>query len=178
MERGEPGANDYALAWLRIAIGVVFLIFAQYKLLGPAFIYRGGFEGSIHRFLQDGVYPFMVPVLRDLVLPHARLCAYLVSYGELCIGLAFLSGLLVRPASLCGFAYMLALLFSSDYPGKHAAFSQYFGISLSHLMFALCFVAFGISNSERVWSVPAYFRRKNRAGGGSANYAATNTFGK
>ena len=184
MDRGEPGANDYALAWLRMAIGVVFLIFAQYKVLGSAFIFGGGFEGWIHRFLQDGAYPFMVPVLHDLVLPHARFFAYLASYGELCIGLAFLAGVLVRPASFCALTYMLALLFSSNYPGEHAAFWQYFGASLNHLVFALCFVAFGMSNSERVWSVPAYFRRKYRSGDGSgageprAFYAASNTFGK
>lgn len=179
MARGEPGANDYALAWLRIAIGVLFLIFAQYKVFGHTFIYGGGFEVWIHRFLRDGAYPFMTPVLHDLVLPHARFFAYLASYGELCIGLALALGILVRPASFCALTYMLALLFSSNYPGRHAAFWHYFGASLNHLVLALCFVTLGISNSARVWSLPAYLRRKFRGPeAGRPISAASNTFGK
>jgi uncharacterized membrane protein YphA (DoxX/SURF4 family) len=184
MSRGEPTANDYAIAWLRIAIGMLFLIFAQYKILGSNFIYGGGFEGWIHGFLRDGVYPFMAPVLRDLVLPHARFFAYLVTYGELCLGMAFTFGILVRPASFCGLFYMLALLFSSNYPGPHAPLWEYFGASLNHLVLALCFLSFGTSNAERVWSVPNYLRRRRRSREGSdvgpANsyYAAPNSFGK
>lgn len=185
MSRSEPRANDYSLAWLRIAVGVLFLIFAQYKLLGTQFIYGGGFESWIHRFFAQGaVYPFMVPVLRDLVLPHARFFAYLSSYGELGIGLAFAFGILMRPASFCGLAYMLALLFSSNYPGRHAPVWEYFGASLNHLVLALCFVAFGMSNADRVWSLSSYLRRKFASSGGSggrsteAYFASTNTFGK
>src|SRR5438034_10756901 len=32
----------------------------------------GGFQGWIKRFLADGAYPFMVPVLRDFVLPRSE----------------------------------------------------------------------------------------------------------
>lgn len=181
--RGEPTANDYALAWLRIVVGLLFLIFAQYKIFGHNFIYGGGFQMWIHRFLTDGVYPFMVPVLRELVLPHARFFAHLVTYGELGIGLAFTLGILLRPASFCGLVYMLALLFSSNYPGAHAPVWEYFGASLNHLVFAFCFVAFGMSNAERVWSLPSYLRRKYAAQGESsgiskASLIGPNTFGK
>jgi thiosulfate dehydrogenase [quinone] large subunit len=47
---------------------------------------------------------------------------------------------------------MAALLFSSDYPGPHAAFWQYFGASLSHSVFALCFLAFLVGRADAVWS--------------------------
>jgi hypothetical protein len=63
--------NAYALAGLRIAIGSLFLIFGQYKLFGLQFTLQGGFEGWINRFIQDGAYPFMAPVLRGFVLPHS-----------------------------------------------------------------------------------------------------------
>jgi hypothetical protein len=49
-----------------------------------------------------------------------------VAYGKLAIALALVLGVLVRTASVCGLVYMLALLFSSNYPGAHAAFWQYF----------------------------------------------------
>jgi thiosulfate dehydrogenase [quinone] large subunit len=48
---------------------------------------------------------------------------------------------------------MVALLFSSDYPGAHAAFWQYFGASLSHSVFALCFVAFLVGRADAVWTL-------------------------
>jgi thiosulfate dehydrogenase (quinone) large subunit len=79
-------ANARALAFLRIGVGILFLIFGQYKVFGTQFTLHGGFEYWINRFLQDGAYPFMAPILRWVVLPHARPIAFLVAYGELAIG--------------------------------------------------------------------------------------------
>jgi thiosulfate dehydrogenase (quinone) large subunit len=151
--------NSQALAVLRIGVGILFLVFGEYKVFGTQFTLHGGFQFWINKFLDGGVYPFMVPVLRGFVLPHATLFAFLTAYGELAIGLALLLGLCVRPASAAGFIFMLALLFSSDYPGAHAAFWQYFGASLSHSVFALCFAVFLIGRADAVWSVKA--ARKN-----------------
>ena len=67
-----PDSNARALAFLRIAVGIFFLIFGEYKVFGTQFTLHGGFEFWINKFLQEGgAYPFMVPVLRDFVLPHA-----------------------------------------------------------------------------------------------------------
>lgn len=160
MKKREFSANDYGVAWLRIAIGILFLIFAQYKIIETKFVYGGGFDRWIHRFLAGGAYPFMAPVLRDFVLPHSHVFALVATYGELCIGLALVLGILVKPASFFGFLYMMVLLFSSNYPGPHAPVWEYFGAALNHLVLALCFLAFGMSNAGRVWSLPAYVRRR------------------
>ncbi len=82
-----PASSTKALAGLRIAVGVLFLIFGEYKVVGTQFTLGGGFQSWIGRFLQDGAYPFMVPVLKNFVLPHATPIAFLVAYGELAIGL-------------------------------------------------------------------------------------------
>ncbi len=160
--RHEYERNDVALAGLRIAVGVLFLIFAQYKVLGTQFALGGGFQSWINRFMGDGAYPFMVPVLRDFVLPHGTVIAFLVAYGELAIGMALVSGVLVRAASAFGLVYMLSLLFSSNYPGAHAPLWQYFGASLDHLVMAMCFAAFVAGDAERVLSVSSYFRRRKQ----------------
>ncbi len=158
----DPGTrNTYALALIRIGVGVLFLIFAQYKVFGTTFTLHGGFQFWINKFLEGGAYPFMSPILRGFVLPHATVIAFLVAYGELAIGLSLLLGILVRSASICGLMFMLTLLFSSDYPGAAAPFWQYFGASLSHSVFALCFAAFVIGRTDSVWSVAAL--RRNRA---------------
>ena len=151
--------NTLALAGLRIAVGCLFLIFAQYKVFGSQFTLHGGFQWWINRFLQDGAaYPFMRPVLQGFVLPHATAIAFLVAYGELAIGLALVLGIWVRAAGAFGFVYMLSLLFSSNYPGTHAPGWEYFGASLDHSVLALCFLAFLIGRSEDALSVKRYWR--------------------
>jgi len=158
----NSGARDaQALAVLRIGVGILFLIFGEYKVFGTQFTLHGGFQFWINKFLAEGgAYPFMAPVLRGFVLTHATAIAFLVAYGELAIGLALTLGILVRAASLSGLIFVLTLLFSSDYPGSQAAFWQYFGASLSHSVFALCFAAFLIGRPDKAWSVKAL--RKDR----------------
>ena len=148
--------NTRALACLRIAVGVLFLIFGEYKVFGAQFTLGGGFQQWIDRFLAEGAYPFMVPVLRRFVLAHGIAIAFLVAYGEFAIGLALTIGVLVRVASVFGLIYMLALLFSSNYPGSDAAPWQYFGASLDHLVLALCFAAFVLGQPAEVLSVRSY----------------------
>ncbi len=162
---GEADRNATVLAGLRIAVGMLFVIFGQYKVFGTEFTLGGGFQFWINRFLAEGAYPFMVPVLQNFVLPHGTAIAFLVAYGELAIGLGLVLGLLVRTASACGMIYMLTLLFSSDYPGPHAAFWQYFGGALGHLVLALCFAAFALGNADQVLSLRSYLRRGSAVDG-------------
>ena len=142
---------------------MLFLIFGEYKVLGTRFTLGGDFQGWIHRFIADGAYPFMVPVLRGFVLHHGTAIAFLVAYGETAIGLALILGLLVRPASICGLIFMLALLFSSDYPGPGARLWQYFGASLDHLVLALCFGAFALGDVGDVLAVRPWLVRLRRS---------------
>src|SRR5271155_5154449 len=144
--------NNRALAFLRLAVGLLFLLFGEYKVFGTEFTLHGGFQFWINRFLEGGAYPFAAPVLRGFVLPHATPIAFLVGYGEFAIGLGLALGILVRPASVFGILFMLTLLFSSDYPGAGAPFWQYFGASLSHSVLVLCFLAFLVGRSDAVWS--------------------------
>jgi thiosulfate dehydrogenase [quinone] large subunit len=152
------------LAFLRIGVGAFFLVFAQYKILSTQFTLHGGFQFWINKFLSEGgAYPFMIPVLRNFVLAHATPIAFLVAYAELAIGLALLLGVFVRAASVCGLIFMLTLLLSSDYPGSSAPLWQYFGASLSHSVFALCFLTFLFGDAESVWSIRGAKRQAQQA---------------
>src|ERR1700741_3066693 len=154
-------ANAKALAFLRISVGCLFLIFGQYKVFGTQFTLRGGFQWWINNFLHDGAaYPFMVPIIKGFVLPHATAISFLVAYGELAIGLALVLGIWVRIASAFGLVYMLSLLFSSNYPGAHVRLWQYFGASLDHSVLALCFLAFIAGRSNQALSLGPVFRRR------------------
>lgn len=166
MKTEEVVRNDVALAGLRIVLGAIFVIFGQYKVLGTGFTLGGGFQFWIHGFLPDRAYPFMVPVLRDFVLPHATAIAFLVAYGELAIGLALILGVLVRTASMFGLIYLLLLLFSanypvaSDYPGGQSAFWEYFGASSEHLFAVLCFATLVVGRSDRVLTLRHILRKR------------------
>jgi uncharacterized membrane protein YphA (DoxX/SURF4 family) len=148
----EADQQSRALAFLRISIGLLFLIFAEYKLTSTKFIW-GGMAQYIGQFLNEGSYPFIRPLLKNIILPHAVFFGAVVGISELLISLSFLTGFLVRWASLGGLTMMLLFLFSSNYPGPHSALWQFFGASLEHSVLALCFVALLIS-PPRQRSIP------------------------
>jgi thiosulfate dehydrogenase [quinone] large subunit len=157
---GNSDRNATALALLRIAVGVLFLFFGEYKVFGTEFAWHGGFEGWIRRFIEDRVaYPFMEPVLRGFVLSHARPIALLVSYGELAIGFALTLGTRTRLASAFGLIYMMTLLFAANYPGAAAAPWMYLGAALDHLVLALCFAAFLVGDPERAMTLRTWRAR-------------------
>jgi uncharacterized membrane protein YphA (DoxX/SURF4 family) len=148
------------MAFLRIAVGVLFLLFAQSKIFSPDFTH-GGFETLVHRFLREGsAYPFMVPALRNVVLSHATIFAYVIAYGELAIGISLVLGAFVTTTSIVGLVYMLVLLLSSNYPGAHVAPWEYVTASMNHLVLALCFLAFILGDPEKSWSVQIQFRTR------------------
>lgn len=137
-----------------MAVGVLFLVFGEYKVFGTQFTLHGGFQTWIHRFLETGsAYPFFVPVLEKIVLPHATPIAFLVAYGEVAIGVALAFGISVRIASAFGLVFMIALLLSSNFPGDHAPLWQYFGASLDHSVLGLCFLCFLLGRSDERFSL-------------------------
>jgi thiosulfate dehydrogenase (quinone) large subunit len=144
-------------------------MFGEYKVFGREFVFGGGFQGWIQRFLAEGsAYPFMVPILRGIVLPHSRAIAFLVAYGEFAIGLSLVLGLWVRVASSFGLIYMLALLFSANYPGSDAVLWQYFGAALEHLVLVFCFATFLVGAPERAWSLARAWRQRAASPSGAA----------
>jgi uncharacterized membrane protein YphA (DoxX/SURF4 family) len=145
--------NSNAFAALRIGVGIFFLIFGEYKVFGTQFTLGGGFLSWINRFIEHGAYSFMSPVLRNFVVPHSTVIAFLVAYGEFAIGLGLIFGIFTRTASFFGLLLMLAMLFSSDFPGTNAVLWNYFGASLSHSVFAMCFLAFMFGDADRAFSI-------------------------
>jgi len=151
-EMSTAEQQSRALAFLRISIGLLFLIFAEYKLTSTRFIW-GGMATYIGQFIDQGCYPFIRPFLQNLILPHAVFFGALVSVSELLIALSLITGILVRWASLGGLTMMLLLLFSSNYPGPQAPVWQFFGASLEHSILALCFIALLIGPSDQHWTL-------------------------
>ena len=146
-------SNTVAITLLRITIGLLFIVFGQYKVFGTEFTLHGGFQATLRDFIHSGAYPFMVPILQGILAHAATLMAFLVAYGELLIGISLLLGVLSRVASLFGLSLMLAMWLSGGYPGPHAAFWMYWGASLNWSILALCFVVLIIGRPEDLWSL-------------------------
>lgn len=155
----EIGAKTIAAA--RIATGIIFLFFAEYKIAGPAWAH-GGFESWIHQFVnEDTAVGFYKAFLVNFVLVHPVLCARMVAWGELAIGLSLVLGLLVRPASVGGVILMIALALSTWYaPGHGAAMWKYFGANLDHISLLFLFVIFYATRAGDVWGLDG---RRNRS---------------
>src|ERR1700758_3414434 len=97
--------NAMALAALRISVGMLFLIFGDYKVLDKEFIWRGGFQFWINRFITDGAYPPIYGTGSWHFHPSSQH---------------------LRADLHADVAVLL------NYPGPQAAFWQYFGASLDH----------------------------------------------
>lgn len=139
------------LALVRIAVGVIFLFFAEYKTIGSEFVH-GGFQKYVASYV-DGhqVVGWLQPILQRFVLPHPFLWARVVAWSELLIGVSLVLGWWVRVSSFGGAVYMLALTLSTWYaPGHNVPAWRYLGNNLDHiplLMLFLIFMAFGAGST-------------------------------
>jgi thiosulfate dehydrogenase [quinone] large subunit len=160
MEIGER-AGAKTIAAMRIATGIIFLFFAEYKIASPAFAY-GGFEGWIREFVNGNMpVGFFRPVLVNFALVHPVLCARLVAWGELAIGLGLVLGLLVRPASIGGAVLMILLALSTWFaPGHGAPYWRYFGANLDHIPLLFLFAIFYASRAGDVWGLDGWLRTR------------------
>src|SRR5882724_2841517 len=72
-----PPALAKTIATVRMATSVFFLLFGEYKVVGPGFAH-GGFQEYLHDYIANSVTSFYRPVLSGVVLPHAVFLGYVV----------------------------------------------------------------------------------------------------
>ena len=139
------GTSSVAMAVARMVVGIMFLLFAQYKLLGSEFAH-GGYEHYVSGYEQVtavGVYrPFLRATLR-----HPVASGYGVGVAELLIGLSMVLGLWVRPFAIAGGLFMLNLLLCTWVLPHGSAIWKYFGNELDNIGLLLLFVLFFAHNA-------------------------------
>jgi uncharacterized membrane protein YphA (DoxX/SURF4 family) len=142
------------LALVRIAVGVIFLFFAEYKIVGSEFVH-GGFQKYIGAYVdQHQVVNWLRPTLTRFVLPHPFLWARVVAWSELLIGVSLVLGWWVRSSSLGGAIYMLALTLSTWYaPGHGARAWRYLGNNLDHIPLLMLFLILLTFDAGRTWGL-------------------------
>ena len=113
-----PSSLPKTIAATRIATSVFFLLFGEYKVAGPAFAH-GGFQSYLQDYITTSAVSFYRPVLSGLILPHAVFFGYVVGVVELLIGISFLLGLWVRPASVLAMLFLLNMLLATWWEPGH-----------------------------------------------------------
>jgi uncharacterized membrane protein YphA (DoxX/SURF4 family) len=158
---GEASVAAKAIAAVRIATGIIFLLFAEYKIVGSEFT-PAGFERWVRGWVEQGqVVGFYRPVLVNVALAHPVLCARLVAWSELAIAVSLIFGWLVRPASTGGVVLMLNFILSTWYaPGHGAPVWQYFGANLDHIPLLFLFVIFYTTHAGDFWGLDGVLRRR------------------
>lgn len=133
------------MALVRIAVGIMFLFFAEYKLVGTEFA-RQGYSRWVTGFVQETAVSFYKPFLQ-FTLHHSILFAYAVAVMELLIGISMVLGFRVRMFSILGVFYMLQLTLATwNLPAGTPAW-RYLGSELDHIPLLLLFIIFYVHSA-------------------------------
>lgn len=141
----NSGSSSIAMGVARIIVGVMFLLFAQYKLMGREFAH-GGYEHTVTGYEQVTAVGFYKPFLRG-TLQHPVASGYAVGVAELLIGLSMVLGFWVRPFSVVGGLFMFNLLLCTWVLPHGSATWKYFGNELDNIGLLLLFVLFFAHNA-------------------------------
>jgi uncharacterized membrane protein YphA (DoxX/SURF4 family) len=141
----KNGSPSMVMVVARVAVGVMFIMFAQYKLLHKDFA-REGYTKYVTGYVQESSVGFYKPFLRA-TLKFPRASAYAVAVTELLIGGSMILGFLVRPFSIIGALFMLNLTLATWVlpPGTPAW--RYLGNELDNIPLLLLFLIFYAHNA-------------------------------
>jgi thiosulfate dehydrogenase [quinone] large subunit len=101
---GTKALREWPIVLLRVYTGVFFAYYGFGKLRRSDF--ADGLAGFVNGNLENS-FGFFRPFLESVVLPNKGLFAFLVSWGELAIGVAMILGLATRYFAVAG-AVMVA----------------------------------------------------------------------
>jgi thiosulfate dehydrogenase [quinone] large subunit len=155
-------SGRYTIALARIAVGIMFLFFAQYKIMHKQFV-QSGFEGYVRGYYDhDMPVRFLRPTLEQYVLAHPHVWGVITAASEGAIAVSLLIGLWVRAASVGGALFMLSLTLTTWYaPGHNAPYWQYIGANLDHIPLLILFLVFFSTNAGTTLGLDG-----RRSGGG------------
>jgi uncharacterized membrane protein YphA (DoxX/SURF4 family) len=143
--KGSGSSSSVVLAVARIVIGIMFLFFAQYKLMGHEFAH-GGYQKYVTGYVQESAIGPYKPFLRE-TLKYPVASAYAVGVAELLIGLSMVLGFLVRPFAIVGALFMFNLLLSTWVLPQGVPMWRYFGNELDNIGLLLLFLIFFAHNA-------------------------------
>lgn len=139
-----------AISLVRILTGVMFFCEGYLKLTG-GFV-SGEFARQAAASADKG-YVFCRPILRRFILPHPAPFAWAIALGETLLGLALVSGFLVRLASIGGILLVLIIGFGSIRPIPGQPIARDVTAWLAAFAYAGLLLIFAASNAGRTWGL-------------------------
>jgi len=142
--------SGYAIAFLRITVGILFGIAAWHKipLVGEGWTER--MLGFINA--QQNTYGWWRDILEAVVIPNADFFAYLTAYGEGAIALGLIFGALTRPAIVFALIFTFSMMFT-----KGVAF---WTPSSNDTLYVLALVALFFMKPGEAYGLDPYLKRK------------------
>jgi uncharacterized membrane protein YphA (DoxX/SURF4 family) len=137
--KGASGSS-LTMSVARIAVGIMFLMFAQYKLLHRDFAH-GGYQKYVSGWLDATSVGFYKPFLRA-TLHYPVASGYAVGVAELLIGISMVLGFAVRPFSVLGALFMLNLALATWVLPAGTPAWKYLGNQLDNIPMLLLFLLF------------------------------------
>ena len=125
------------LAFVRILVGVQFLMVGWPKLAGGRFLSRNG-QAFAQGLLQTTPKDYLVwhrAFIEGFVVPHAHFFSYLVAFGEVAIAISLITGCLVRISSLFGAFHNANIYFAIGIASGGATMMYDRLLVLLHLVF-------------------------------------------
>jgi uncharacterized membrane protein YphA (DoxX/SURF4 family) len=151
------------LAAVRIATGIFFLFFGEYKLADSVFARTSFPQQWLKEFISQGALSFYAAFLQKVVLPHHVFFGYAVGAVETFIGISLVLGLWVRAASILGVLHMINLTLATWWePGHNVPTWRYFGNELDHLPLLFLFLIFFTAKAGHTWGLDAVLHRRQR----------------
>jgi uncharacterized membrane protein YphA (DoxX/SURF4 family) len=141
----NSGGSSRTMAVARMVVGILFLFFAQYKLMHPDFA-NGGYQKYVTGYIENTSVNFYKPVLR-LTLTHPVFIGYAVGIAELLIGISMLLGIWVRLFSVVGALFMLNLTLATWCLPPGTVPWKYLGNQLDNISLLLLFLLFFAHNA-------------------------------
>ena len=155
----EQPLAQRTIAITRIATGILFLLFGEYKVATPAFAHAG-FQQYLQGYIQTEAVSIYRPFLAHVVFPHAVFFGYAVGVFELWIALSLIAGLFVRVSSILGALFMLNLALSTWWAVGHGvALWRYFGAELDTIPLFFLFLIFFATDAGKTWGVDGAIRK-------------------
>src|SRR5215471_2293727 len=136
----KSGVPSYTMVLARVVVGLMFIMFAQYKLIHRDFA-NEGYKKYVSGWVQESSVAPYKPVLRE-TLKYPKFFAYGVAIAEALIGISLVLGLWVRPFSIVGALFMLNLILATwNLPPNTPAW-RYLGNQLENIPLLLLFLIF------------------------------------
>lgn len=144
----EPSYLWY-LVVLRIAVGY-FFFHAGWQKLTSGFISRNMLLTTLNDWVQNVHYLWYKNFLLEYAIPHNTIISFLVTYGELFIGLALIFGFATRGTTLIALVMSLNYELASGWrPGAGAIINKLFIVCELIILLSAAGRAFGIDRILR-----------------------------